>query len=239
MRKTCCIPRLAMQIALVATVLFAKTEFVGCSCVCAEEPRDFAKVVESLASPNPAPIIEEYNIKKVPDGYDMSAQKKVYAAWDTLLHAGTIAFPFVIAKYDDDRYCSTIESALSGAEHNKRVGEICREIIDGQITPCGIWTTGKGDPRSRPLRPSYCRTFLGDLKSAKQWWEEHKDKKLYEIQAEALGWLIAEEEKLADPVFKEDVQVLKGQLDKIKATKTPLEGTRHQKTCRYGTGECG
>jgi hypothetical protein len=109
-----------------------------------------------------------------------------------LTELGPQAFPFLIERWEDKRYCLTTEIA---SYTNESVGRICRWIIDGQLQPSGHFQAGYADPRGKPLRPDYVATFLGSQKAARQWWEKNKDKTLSQMQLEVLDWLIGEEAK--------------------------------------------
>jgi hypothetical protein len=156
--------------------------------------REIKALVDALVSPNPAPDTRntDRGDLRVPRDYDHSRQTEVHRAYRKLTELGPQAFPFLIERSEDDRYCLTIETAGFA---NGSVGEICRWIIDGHLQPYGHYQKVPGDPRGKPHRPNYVRTFLGSQKEARRWWKKHKDQTLAEMQLEVLDWVIAEEAK--------------------------------------------
>lgn len=147
-------------------------------------------LVAQLVSPNPKPILKG-DSWRLPKGFDRDKQKKVHEAWAELRMIGPSAFPFLIENLDDDRYCMTVEIS---AGDNLTVGQVCFEIIFEQIQPYGFRQKGVSDPRTLLPRPSYPE-FLRSKKEARKWWEKSKHKTLYQMQLEALDWVIAEEAK--------------------------------------------
>lgn len=132
---------------------------------------------------------------KTPDGFDAAKQQQVYDAEARLKRPGAAAFPYLIERWHDERYSLTTENGLSGACHNQSVGEVCRTIFFDQLQPYGYWQRSGGDPRRRPLRPSYPDAFLTSADDAKRWWQTNKDKSLLAMQVMVVDWIIAEEAK--------------------------------------------
>jgi hypothetical protein len=134
----------------------------------------------------------------LPRDFDRVKQQQVDRAISKLLRLGPQAFPFLIERWGDDRYCLTASDGISGAFLHKTVGQICQAIIFAQLQPYGHWPAGYPDPernRRPPHRPRYPDRFLGSQESARQWWQKNKNKTLYQMQLEALDWVIAEEAK--------------------------------------------
>jgi hypothetical protein len=157
-------------------------------------------LIEQLVSPNPKSITgeEDKNVApdyRLPPGFDREKQQPVRWARYTLRRLGPQAFPALIERWGDDRYCVTVSHRLSGYCRNRSVGDICREIVFDQIQPYSYWQAGDDDPRGRPRRPSYPAFFLGSQAAARQWCGKNQNRTLHEIQLEALEWVIAEEGK--------------------------------------------
>jgi hypothetical protein len=170
---------------------------------CREKPRpptanEIKALIDGLVSRNPAPDTTKLQAGEnkpgggFPRDFDHKKQKQVHRACDNLTELGPRAFPFLIERLEDKRYCLTIE--VAGYE-NESVGAICRWIIDTQLQPYGYFQKGYADPRGKPKRPGYAATFLKSQKAARQWWDKHKDKTLSQMQLEVLDWVIAEETK--------------------------------------------
>jgi hypothetical protein len=76
------------------------------------------------------------------------------------------------------------------------VGKVCQAIIRFQLQPSVHHAEKRHEKGHYP--PSYTGRFLASQKAARRWWEEHKDKSLYQMQLEVLDWVIAEEAKQTD-----------------------------------------
>lgn len=149
--------------------------------------------IDQLVSKNPASIIDRNGHERHADGFDREKEMVVYRARAELVRLGPKAIPFLIERWDDDRFCLTIESALSGWHHNHTVGEECSTIVFDQLQPYGVFQKGPGDRRSKPVRPNYPRTFLDSQAEAKKWWEKHKDESLVDLQLMVVQWIMDEE----------------------------------------------
>jgi hypothetical protein len=170
---------------------------------CAEKPQpptanEIKALIDRLVSPNPAPDTDKLKASEAradrgfPRDFDHKKQKQVHRAVAKLMELGPRAFPFLIERWEDKRYCLTTAVA---AYVNESVGDVCRSIIADQLQPYGIHQKGYADPRGKPLRPNYAGTFLKSQKVARQWWKKHKDKTLRQMQLEVLDWVIAGEAK--------------------------------------------
>src|SRR5262249_52744287 len=162
--------------------------------------REIKALVAQLVSPNPKPIIGDGKERaalhfRLPKEFDRKKQKYVVDAWGKLRQLGPRAFPFLIEQWENDKYCLTVQHGLSSACYNLTVGEVCQRIVADQLQPYSFWPKVDDDPRGKPKRPSYPLTQLRTKKAAEQWWAKHKDKTLYQMQLEALDWVIAEEAK--------------------------------------------
>jgi hypothetical protein len=172
---------------------------------------EIKKLIDGLVSPNPAPDPDKLKASETkadggfPRDFDHTKQQQVHRTCRKLTALGPQAFPFLIQRWEDKRYCLTTEIA---AYQNWSVGQICRWIIDGQLQPYGHFQAVCGDPRRKPPRPVYVGTFLGSQKAARQWWEKKKDKTLSQIQLEVLDWVIAAESKRRGDSTKQERRYL-------------------------------
>jgi hypothetical protein len=174
----------------------------GCSSEKPTPPMDpeIQALIDQLVSPNPKPITgkEDENVEpdyRLPAGFDRDKQKQVHSARRELRQLGPKAFPFLIERWGDEKYCLTCSEGINGYCFNQTVGAICESIIFDQLQPYSFWPRVDGDPRGKPKRPDYPGRFLGSREAARQWWEKNKDKSLYQMQLEILDWVIAEEAK--------------------------------------------
>jgi len=183
---------------LVGILLSQETPATGAEKPEAPTPNEIKALIDELVSPNPAPDEEKLQASETkPDGgfprdYDHKKQERVHRASVKLTQLGPPAFPFLIERWDDERFCLTAEYA---AYVNKSVGVVCEQIIRDQLQPYGFFQAGYADPRGKPLRPDYAAKFLNSPKAAKQWWEKNKVETLADMQKEVLDWVIAEEAK--------------------------------------------
>jgi hypothetical protein len=159
--------------------------------------KEIKALIDQLASPNPKPIINKSGAPSInlPPGFDRKKQDKVHLARSKLVELGHLAFPALIESWNDERYSLTTCNSLSDWFYNESVGHVCQTIIFDQLRPYGYWQETDGDPRDKPHRPSYPGRFLDSQKEAKSWWEKNKEMALYQMQVEALNWVIAEEAK--------------------------------------------
>lgn len=157
-------------------------------------------LVDQLVSPNPKPITGDEDKSVAPDyrlppGFDKEKQKRVREAVVQLRKIGPRAFPALIERWNDERYCVTTFHRLSEYSHNATAGGVCQMTIFDQLQPYSIWPRSEDDPRGKPKRPGYASKFLVSQQEARAWWEKNKQKTLFEMQLEVLDWVIAEEAK--------------------------------------------
>jgi hypothetical protein len=190
---------------------------------------DPAALIDRLVSQNPKPLTGDEDPKigpryRTPNGFDAAKQQSVYDARAELVRLGPAAFPFLIARWSDERYCLTTENGLSGYCHNSSVGDECRTIIFDQLQPYGYWQLGVGDPRGQRMRPSYPDTFFDSAEDAKAWWEKHKDKSLLEMQVMVVEWIIAQEAESPAEFTDSERKFLKKFRKQRIRTQKPKEG---------------
>jgi hypothetical protein len=182
-------------------------------------------LIDRLVSPNPAPDEDKLKAGETkadggfPRDFDHKKQAQVHRACVRLTELGPQAFPLLIERWEDKRYCLTTEVA---SYTNKSVGEVCRSIIHGQLQPYGHFQKGYADPRGKPHRPDSAATFLGSQKAARQWWEKNKDKTLSQMQLEVLDWVIAEESKRRGDFTDEERRELQALRKKLVKGGKPL-----------------
>jgi hypothetical protein len=199
-------------------VLAASTGFAG------EKPpteREIKSLIDQLVSPNLVTPTDKC-WPEHPPNYDREAQKRVLAAMQKLRAIGLPAFPYLIERVDDKRYCLTEDAA--SCDFAFSVGTICYRTVEAHLQAFGPHhTKGEGDPRQRPSRPHYIREHeLTTPNNFQAWWKTHKDKSMREIQIEVLEWTIAEEEKRPNDVSVEERNHLKTVLAKLRRASEPL-----------------
>jgi hypothetical protein len=168
--------------------------------------------VDQLVSANPPRKKDDgKDLPSFPKGWDPEKQAKVGQAARRLMEIGPRAFPFLIDRWDDERYCMTVDG-LSVLE-NHDVGQVCRIIVGKQLNPWGQWRLdAEGRTQRRPLRPLF---DLGEQKEARAWWEKNKTKTLAQMQVDMLDWAIAAEAKNPDQVSDAERTYLAGLRTKI------------------------
>jgi Tol biopolymer transport system component len=159
---------------------------------------EIAALVTQLASTNKRPrdVKEPLWVQKqpiLPPGFDPNEQTRIDNLKRRLARAGAAAFPHLIDRFDDERYCVVVQQISSEAARNVTVGWMCRTIVLDQLQPYGFYSQG-GDELGRPRRPLY--PFPETKKDAAAWWSRNNDKTLILMQREVLDWVIAKE---ADP----------------------------------------
>jgi hypothetical protein len=153
--------------------------------------KEIKALIDQLVSPNPAPIIDGTR-NRLPSGFDLKKQEQVHRAVTKLKQLGPRAFPFLIERWGDQRYCL---STCVAASDNHTVGVVCHWIIFDQLAPYGSPPVKGYLGRPPRVRPNYIATFLGSQESARQWWGKNQHKTLRQMQLEVLDWVIVEETK--------------------------------------------
>jgi hypothetical protein len=169
--------------------------------VASKEPSadEIRGLIDQLVSANPRAITAKEDPRVEPDfqlppGYDHEKQRRVYQARAKLKSLGPVAFPFLIDRWNDERYCMTMSVGLNGYCFNASVGKVCKDIVYDQLQPYGFWpVVDDGEPRGKPKRPGYPSKYLGSTDDAKTWCVKHKNKSLFEMQLMVIDWVIAQE----------------------------------------------
>lgn len=183
---------------------------------------DVPRLINALASENPAPTERRGPDLKFPPGYDRKKQESVNSARRKLKALGAGAFKSLIENWGDERYCLTYSVGINGYMYNATVGKMCRTIMYDQIQPYGIWPRTDGDPRGKPKRPSYPSVFLNDEKAAAKWLEEHQDKSLFEIQLMVIDWVIEQESSSPQDFTDEERATMQQLRDELVKSMKPM-----------------
>lgn len=189
--------------------------------------KEFKMLIDQLVSPNPKPITGDEDENEAPDyrlpaGFDRKKQEQVHRARVKLRQLGPSAFPYLIERWGDKRYCLTTSHGLSGYCHNESVGDVCRAIVFDQLQPYSFWPKRDDDPRGKPKRPSYPDRFLGTDQSAMKWFEKNKHKPLFDLQLEVVDWVIAGEAKRPRDFTDAEREELQQIRRKLVESKKPL-----------------
>lgn len=189
--------------------------------------QEIETLVARLISPNPKPITGDDDKSVAPDyrlppGFDKAKQLPVLQARVDLAELGLQAFPYLIDKWDDKQHCITMFHSLSEYSHNVTVGFVCQKILFDQLQPYSIWPRSEDDPRGKPKRPSYPSAHLRNQREAREWWEKHKTKTMFEIQLEVLDWVIAEEAKRPADYSDEEREFVKMIREELLRRRVPM-----------------
>ena len=144
--------------------------------------KEIKALIDQLVSPNPKPNVREGDsaIGGLPSDFDFKKQQQVNRAISKLIKLGPPAFPFLIERWGDKRYCLTACDDVSAAFLHKTVGQICQAIIFAQLQPSGTLPEGYSPDHRLPRRPGYPDKFLGSQESARRWWQKNNDRTLWE-----------------------------------------------------------
>jgi hypothetical protein len=195
---------------------------VAAGCVEAAPSRsEIVSLIDQLVSPNSQPKIDAPDAI-YPNGFDKAAQGRVNDAFNKLTEIGLPAFPYLQARFGDERYCFTRDAGP--AEENYSVGYVCKLIIDRQLQPCGYFTRGakdktgrEEDPRTHSRRPSYFEHFeLDKSRTFESWWNVHKNKSMRDIQIEVLEWIVTREKRKPKDYSENEIACLKTMLAKLR-----------------------
>ncbi len=167
-----------------------------------------AELVEALASANRPPKLVGEKDPRPPDplppDYRIEAQDRVYVAYSEILKAGVDAFPELIEHLDDKRYSATEDDGACWV--NWTVGDMCRFLIADQLEVYRDYV--RDDPQTGRIA-SYVSSLVGTSKAeAQAWWSRNRTKKLYELQAAALGWAIDKERDYGFRDLRKEASVL-------------------------------
>jgi hypothetical protein len=188
------------------------------------------KLIDQLVSPNLPPDVKSEEPDAVyPKGYDREAQRPIDKAIEMLRAEGLVAFPVLIERLEDRRYCCTVSYA---AHVNHSVGEVCFQIMERQIDLAGIRYKVRfgADGKTYYTSPCYLVTQYGgqwppDKAAFEKWWKARSQLSLRSLQIEGLEWTIKEEKKRGFANAKEEESYLKPlleMLDKLRSGK-PVE----------------
>jgi hypothetical protein len=188
--------------------------------------KEIKALIDQLVSPNRKPNVREGDsaARGLPRDFDRKKQQQVDRAISKLTQFGPQAFPFLIERWGDEHYCLTASDGISGAFLHKTVGQMCRALIFDQLQPYGHWPAGYSPDRTRrpPHRPAYPDALLGSQELAREWWQKNKDKTLYQMQLDALAWVIAAEAKRSGDYKDEERKELQRIRKKLVESGKPL-----------------
>ncbi len=115
-------------------------------------------------------------------------EPQIWNAVDQLHNLGTVAFPFLIEHFDDDRYCCSEDHMSDSRGYpvvRRSVGSVCRTLIGDQVRVCIPWD---GDQRGTP---GYNVSIVPHGKNeALEWWLLNQDKALWELQSDNVRLVI-------------------------------------------------
>ena len=205
-----------------ASVLFAEERTP------ATTSKKVAALIDQLASPNPPPTFPGGEKNGGPDyilpaGFSRAKQMHVYEACHQLKTLGPLAFPYLIKSWNDKRHSMTLSVGINGYCFNASVGEICERIIFDQLQPYGTLPEFDDDPRGKPHRPSYPAQFLATPKDAGKWYEEHKNKTLFEMQLMIVEWVIEQESKSPTNFLEKEHKEVRRIRDQLKKAAKPID----------------
>src|SRR5262245_42790373 len=105
-----------MRWSVLVVGAFLSQALSGCG---AEEPKapseaEIKALLDQLVSPNPKPITGDEDKRerpeyRLPPDFARAKQKQVHEAVSRLRQLGPKAFPFLIERWEDQRYCRTTE----------------------------------------------------------------------------------------------------------------------------------
>ena len=161
------------------------------------------EIIESLiaklhsTNKDPNPDMRPFVIR-LPSDYNTHAQDQVEDARKQLIELGKDAFPTLIAHVNDEGYSRSIETAVL---RGQSVGEVCFDIIEDQVDLAGMsYKSRLGSDGQEHGYMGYLDQFFSDggnrQKALNDWWNQHHDQSLKQMQIEALKWAIEREQKI-------------------------------------------
>jgi hypothetical protein len=200
-----------------------------CTFVCSIS---FALSLLTADGPAATPVERSKKIEQLIDRLaekraDVAGRKDVFQAADELLELGTEAFPQLIDHFGDSRRSFDEDDPTSENVYHRSVGQLCYRLVVDQVRKYRPWNIP--DPRGTP-------GWSGSIvpNNAKEWWEANKGKALWELQADSVRRVIAENKdpkwfkfdseerhKLADEAIRANEELLK----QLTESKTPLPTT--------------
>lgn len=151
---------------------------------------DIRRMVEALANDNPPPKHVGTRHKPIfAADFDWQQDARVWKAVEDLIPRAEEAWPELLSHLDDQRYCVTYK-AFSGFTYDDTVGWMCCEIMLRNLS-AGYFEKVRPDTKEAFLRLQTAES-LRDPNALKQWCEQRRDKKLYELQIEMCDWAALE-----------------------------------------------
>lgn len=150
-------------------------------------------MIDRLASKNVKPAEGEKGLSP--------HEERIWKAVDALNGLGVTAFPQLIAHFDDDRFSFSQDRMSGRGIRHESVGHLCWEIVERQVKKRVCWNVA--DPRGTPGHTGAAIVPCGK-EAAEVWWEAHRDKKLWELQAESVRSVISANQKVLASEQDED-----------------------------------
>ena len=140
-------------------------------CCWAASENEINALIAELVSPNKAPGKVDYPAEAEPPGFNEAAQHRVYKAWKQLYDIGFPAFPYLLKKVGDKRYCFTMLPGGGSHEVNWSVGGACLDIVRCHLQPYGERAESEQPTKeSHPPRPDYIKHYrIDEPKTAIDW----------------------------------------------------------------------
>lgn len=129
-----------------------------------------------------------------------------YDAGEELVELGAEAFPSLVASLNDKRQSVAFRRTLPSS-----VGEACYTLITRQLYALPPGYSGsifrKGADGQHHERPVFSKDLFSTV-DLKQWLAARRGRTLGELQIEAFGWVLAEEEKIGAATPKDEEEFL-------------------------------
>ena len=154
-------------------------------------PDDGPNEVDMLASNNSPWIIKGRPGKETAtkgNVYDANESKRIGAQVTETVRKNEELWPDLVSHLDDKRH-SGVVGIDAGYPRNWTVGDVCQNIIGESLSsPFYRHFPGTKMNYHRFKIPSFAK----EKEQLKAWYDERKDRKLYELQIEACKWALLE-----------------------------------------------
>jgi hypothetical protein len=158
---------------------------------------DINGLINQLASENEPPVFPgsprhffQREFFQNPGSWDPAKQQKVTDAYSKLQAMGTDAFPYLINKFEDDRYshehCSSTYTSVS-------VGQACKRLIERQVDIRGIRYKSRETPGGSGMGLDFDEYVYSNYGSYAAWWRINRFRSLKQMRIAVVRWRISEE----------------------------------------------
>lgn len=177
-------------------------------------------LLDAIASRNLAPTIKgpSSGPPLFGDEFDWSDYERVTKAITNLETHAEQEWPELLMHFEDKRYSTTTDDA-GGGPHNYCVGDICKRIVRKALTRGYIKHFHKG--LSTEVHYHQIR-YQAEDQELREWCEERKAKRLYELQIEMCEWAVAKVMKskyITDEERKPFVDAVQAEIAELQKTK--------------------